>query len=264
MPFTGRSLIAGVLAVVVLPILLSSPLRAGDGAKKPPAGAKASKPVKAAAAEEDEIKEADQSAPAAALLGKTFDSLPVVSETGETVDIAKATKGWKVVYFWSPYCPCVKACQALSLFPLARTYRQADGKEASVSFYAIASNASTMLKRKLADGTDRVLLNVPGGLGQSPPYPILLDPGHKMADLLKARNTPQTYVFDPSGKLVFVGNPDDSEEVRIKTGRSGEMTKNYLAEVLQDALSGRAIRRPRAPALGCDVDRSDVEPVAKG
>lgn len=251
--------LAATAALLLPTTLLSRQTQAGievpAAAAKKPAKPAAAAPVKV----EDPVAEADQSAAAAKLLGKTFDSLPVTSENGETLDLAKE-KGWKVLYFWSPYCPCVRTCQSLSLFPVYKTYQQ---QKAPVSFYAVASNAGNLKVLKRPGVPNRVALNVPGGLGQSPPYPIVLDVQHKLADLLAAKTTPQTYVFDPENRLVFVGNPDDSEEIRVRTGRGDEMTKNYLADVLRDALANKKISRPLTPALGCDIDRSDVESVAQ-
>lgn len=193
------------------------------------------------------VKPSNEASPTTAL-GKTFDTLPVQSSTGDPMDLAKVP-GWKVVYFWSPLCPCVRNCQNLSLFPLSREY-----KEKGVRFFAVASNA-TNVRTAGGTGRGRASLVLSSGAGQMPPFAIVLDPGHRAADKLGASRTPQTFLLDPQNRVVFVGNPDDSEEILEKTGRAGEMTQNYLGDALRDALAGRPVARPTSPILGCDILR---------
>jgi hypothetical protein len=191
------------------------------------------------------------------VLGKVIASLPVVTMEGNELDIARET-GWKVVYFWSPMCPCVRNCQKLSLIPLAKAY-QSKG----VNFYAVASNESNVLIDKRADGKEVALLHLPAGVGLWPPYPIVADPRHRAADLLSATTTPQTFLLDPQNRVVFTGNPDDSEEILKATGRSGEKKKDYLADALTAAIAGKPITTPVAPALGCDIERAQVASASK-
>jgi hypothetical protein len=186
------------------------------------------------------------------VLGKVITSLPVVTMEGNELDIARE-KGWKVVYFWSPMCPCVRNCQKLSLIPLAKTYQ-----DKGVTFYAVASNESDVLIQKRADGSESALLHLPAGVGLWPPYPIVADPRHRAADLLNATTTPQTFLLDPQNRVVFTGNPDDSEEILRATGHSGEKKKDYLADALTAALAGKRIATPVSPALGCDIERAQV------
>jgi hypothetical protein len=191
------------------------------------------------------------------VLGKVIASLPVVTMEGNALDIARE-KGWKVVYFWAPMCPCVRNCQKLSLIPLAKAYQ-----EKGVQFYAIASNESNVLLDKRADGTEVALLHLPAGVGLWPPYPIVADPRHQAADLLGATTTPQTFLLDPQNRVVFTGNPDDSEEILKATGRSGEKKKDYLADALTAALAGKPVATPVSPALGCDIERAQVASAAQ-
>lgn len=184
--------------------------------------------------------------------GRVVFSLPATKEDGTSVDLVRATPGWKVIYFWSPSCPCVRSCQTLSLFDLWQTYHARD-----VAFYAVASNAGDIATRELNDGTRRSFLSLPSGAGQAPPYPIVLDAGHKVANTLEATKTPQTFLVNPQGRIVWMGNPDNSEEIRQVTGKSGVKTRNYLADALVAALASKPQAKP-SPVLGCDIDRSDT------
>ncbi len=147
---------------------------------------------------------------------------------------------WTVLYFWSNGCPCVQDCQRLSLSPLSKQY------QSRVSFYALASNEIDLT----ADAI-RLRAQVKA---QQLPYPVLLDAKHHLADKLHARITPETFLFDPQGRIVFQGVPDDSWEVKQRTGKSGA-TQFYLADALKQALAGKKVMRARVKALGCSIER---------
>ncbi len=181
-------------------------------------------------------------------LGKVMDSLPAYTETGEKINLAQVTKGWKVIYFWSSTCPCVRTCQTLTLFPLARAFKDRD-----VAFYAVASNPSDFAVKQLTDGSKRAFLRL-GDSGQFPPFPTVIDTDRSLANQLKARSAAQTFVLDSKNRVVFCGDPDDAEEVRQKTGRRNEKTRDYLADALNEGLAGKNISRPAAPLLGCDLE----------
>ncbi len=166
-------------------------------------------------------------------------TLPAVTLSGQPVDIGKQT-GWRVVYFWSATCPCVRDCERLSLVPLAERYK------GRVTFYAIESGHADLAGDRRALTENAALHHLP--------YSVLLDPCHAVADALRARSTPQTYLIDPAGRIVFQGAPDDSWEFKNRTGQSG-MSRAYLADALTQALAGRPIARPFVLNMGCGIDR---------
>ena len=170
----------------------------------------------------------------------TISALPAVSVTGDKVDIA-AQKGWRVVYFWSADCPCVRDCERLSLVHLAEKYQD------KVAFYAVESNVPDL-------AGDRQVLMANIGIHHLP-YPVLLDINHVIADALKAVSTPQTFLISPDNKIVFQGAPDDSLEFKSRTGRPG-ITKAYLADALSQSLSGQPVQVPLVKSAGCGIVRN--------
>ncbi|MES2462001.1 MAG: redoxin domain-containing protein [Armatimonadota bacterium] len=168
---------------------------------------------------------------------------------------------WRVLYFWSTSCPCVRRCEQDTLFPLSRKY-----KNKGVRFYAVASNAAnvryvqpTPSASSGNPSAETAVLDLPGPMEKSekPPFPILVDAHHKIADALHATNTPETFLIDPRGRVVFRGDPDDSAEQLVKTGRE-RITRRYLASALERALAGKKVLVPVSPTSGCHIDRSDV------
>ena len=163
--------------------------------------------------------------------------------SGKILDIAPLPR-WRVMYFWSSVCPCVSACEHYSFIPLAMKYA---GK---VSFYAVATNGYDlqMPRRQLAyDIAQRHL-----------PYPVLIDKDHSIAQYFDAKITPQTFVIDPAGHVVFDGMPDDSRRFLYQTdvpkrGKKGQVPESYLAKALAQALAGKAVTETPLKEAGCSI-----------
>ncbi len=170
-------------------------------------------------------------------LGLPTTTLPAFSLDGHVLNLA-ARPGWRVIYFWSATCPCVRACERYTFVPLARKYK------GLVSFYAVAA--------------DRFDLDMPRAQIQSSiaarhlPFPVLLDPQHKVAQTLGAVITPQAFLLDPQGRVVFSGIPDDSRRYLNRTGQLG-VTRSYLGQALCEALAGKPVTQPQIKDEGCMI-----------
>jgi peroxiredoxin len=165
--------------------------------------------------------------------------LTAIATDGHSVNVSQVP-GWRVVFFWGASCPCVSACERYSLVPLAHKY------QGRVSFFAVAS-----------DGWD-LSLPRPQLLAQIKahrlPYPVLLDTDHRIAQALHAKVTPQTFVLDPQGRVVFRGMPDDSRRFLFRPGPNGErVTHTYLSVALAQALAGKTVTNSPLPEAGCIV-----------
>ncbi len=78
----------------------------------------------------------------------------------------------------------------------------------------------------------------------------LLDPDGKVGHLYGARNTPQMFVIDPKGILIYAGGIDDqpsADPADIATA------KNYVTTALDEAMAGKPVTTPTAPPYGCSV-----------
>ena len=78
----------------------------------------------------------------------------------------------------------------------------------------------------------------------------LLDPSGKVGHMYGARNTPQMFVIDPKGVLIYAGGIDNkpsADPADISTAT------NYVTTALDEAMSGQKVATPTAPPYGCSV-----------
>jgi alkyl hydroperoxide reductase subunit AhpC len=80
-------------------------------------------------------------------------------------------------------------------------------------------------------------------------FPIMKDPGNKIADRLGATKTPEAYVLDSNNKLVYHGRIDNSREA------SG-VNSSELRNALDSLLAGKPIEKTTAMAFGCTIKRA--------
>jgi peroxiredoxin len=125
------------------------------------------------------------------------------------------------------------------------------------------SNAYNERMRKLADDYRARGVNVVGinANYNEPPeevrehaakkgltFTILKDDGSKIADRFDAQYTPEAYLLDASGKLVYHG--------RIDNSRSGDsVTANDLRDAVEAVLAGKPVERPEVKGFGCTIKR---------
>ena len=157
--------------------------------------------------------------------------------SGKAVNL-NSLPGWKVIYFWTDGCPCVKACEHYSFLPLAKKYH---GK---VTFFAVASS-----RYDLNQGNEKLKVAVSA---HRLPYEVLLDPKHQLAQALSAQVTPQTFLLNPAGQIVFSGMPDDSRRYLTATGKQG-FTQTYLSVALAEGLAGKRITLSHTENQGCII-----------
>lgn len=86
------------------------------------------------------------------------------------------------------------------------------------------------------------------------PTAVLLDPTGAIGHLYDAKTTPQIYVINPAGVLVYDGAIDD----RATTDPSDIAgAKNYLSQALEEALGGKPVSVATTRPYGCSVKYSN-------
>jgi peroxiredoxin/mono/diheme cytochrome c family protein len=86
------------------------------------------------------------------------------------------------------------------------------------------------------------------------PFPVLKDEGSKVADQFGAKRTPETFVLDGSGKVLYRGRIDD--QFGIGYQRPNKPTRRDLAIALDDILAGKPVSESRTAVAGCLIGRA--------
>jgi len=164
---------------------------------------------------------------------------------GKTVDL-KDLAGRKavVVAFVGIECPL----NGQFLPVLAGLHAEYDKQ--GVAFLGINSNAH--------DTPDKVALHA---ARNEVPFPILKDAGNKVADRLGAERTPEVFVLDPKGTVVYRGRIDD--QFGFGFARPGKPTRRDLAVALDELLAGKPISVAKTKVDGCLIARATT-PKADG
>ena len=82
------------------------------------------------------------------------------------------------------------------------------------------------------------------------PAATLLDRDSKVGRLYGATNTPQMFVIDPKGTLVYAGAIDDKRSTNpadVKTA------KNYVRVALEESMAGKPVSTASTTPYGCTV-----------
>jgi peroxiredoxin len=80
-------------------------------------------------------------------------------------------------------------------------------------------------------------------------FPVLKDDGNKVADAYGATRTPEVFLVDLSGKVVYHGRIDENQD-DAKNVRSPD-----LRNALDAFLAGKPVPVPETKAFGCTIKR---------
>lgn len=78
-------------------------------------------------------------------------------------------------------------------------------------------------------------------------FPYLLDKNSVLAKAFGATRTPQVFLFNKKGKLVYRGAIDDNAK------RPGKVRERYLEEALEALLTDKPILTASTKSLGCTI-----------
>lgn len=165
-------------------------------------------------------------------IGQRFADFPLVDLDGKARSLFqfKGEKGTLVVFI-SVSCPYSNAYNE-RMEKVAQDY-----KAKGISFVGINANAKESPEAVKAHATEHHFT-----------FPILKDQGNKLADLLGANVTPETFLFDTSKKLIYHGRIDNSKNL--------DQVKSHDLRVALDAhLDSRPIEKPFVKAFGCTIQR---------
>ena len=157
-------------------------------------------------------------------------TLPDASGREHSLSLLKGPKG-TVIIFVATKCPVSNAYNE-RMQKLAQEYR-AKG----IHVIGINSNSTEPAAEIKAHAAEKGLT-----------FTILKDEGNRIADRLGAQVTPEAYLLDATGKLVYRG--------RIDNSRNGDsITSTELRDAVEAVLAGKPVEKAEVRAFGCSIKR---------
>jgi peroxiredoxin len=155
---------------------------------------------------------------------------------GSMVSLASASgdKGTLVI-FTCNHCPYVKAWED-------RTVTTAnEAMKAGYGVVAINPNDPSEYKD---DGFEA---NQSRATNAGMMYPYVVDEGSKLARAFGAKRTPEFFLFNASGTLIYHGALDDNAQ------DVNGVSKTYLQDALAANINGQAIATTQSKSVGCSI-----------
>ena len=172
---------------------------------------------------------------------KTFSKIAVVplkSLKGDTVKLNRFRGTPVVLEFFNPDCPFVKRVhQRASFKRLVQNARRKGAVWLAINANAVGRQGAGVERNRRA--------RKEFGLN----YPILLNENGKLGHLLGATRTPEFFVFDAKGMLVYRGGLDSTG------GRQnlGENVIHWLDNALTQHFKNERVTHPQTKPWGCSI-----------
>lgn len=184
----------------------------------------------------------DEKAKAALAIGAKAPAADVKMKAvdGKEVAIkdAMGTKGTLVVFTCNA-CPYAKGWES-RIVEMGNSYA-AKG----VGMIAINSNDPKVVAD---DGYDQM---VSRAKERGMQFPYVVDGTQEVAKAFGATRTPEVFLFDAKGTLVYHGAVDDNVEAADK------VSKTYLKDALESVVSGKDVTVKETKAVGCGIKWSN-------
>jgi peroxiredoxin len=165
-----------------------------------------------------------------ALADPLLPDLALEATSGPSQRLRQTVAGapFTVLVFFSDSCPCM-AAHDRGLIELAQAYRAR-----GVQVFLVDSEAGEALARDTEAVKRRHY-----------PFPILADPGARLAKALGAEFATATVVFDAEGQVRYRGGIDSAKR------ETEHVEKSYLRDALEALVEGKRPAVAEAKTLGC-------------
>lgn len=152
---------------------------------------------------------------------------------GEAFQVRRSKEAkFTVVVFVSTDCPVANAFQ-----PALRDI-QSKYKDKHVQFFQVHPTARTTTEKAKKHKKEFRI-----------EAPVVLDPELKIARLLKAKVTPEAFLIDESGKVLYRGRIND---LYVGFGKKRRKPRTHdLSDAIENAIAGEPIAVTETKAIGC-------------
>jgi peroxiredoxin len=171
--------------------------------------------------------------PAPPAIGATIEDFTLPDVGGQERSLKSlAGKNGTVLLFVAVQCPVSNAYNE-RMEKLAQEY-----KAKGIAVIGINSNVAEDAGAVKAHAAENKLT-----------FPLLKDPGNKIADKLGATVTPEAYFLDGNNKLLYHGRIDNSRN-------AAQVESSDLRNAIDAALAGKPVEKTEAKAFGCSIKRA--------
>ena len=170
------------------------------------------------------------------LIGKQIADFELKDEAGKLWKSSDLNRsGHLVVVFLGTECPLVKLYAAR----LEKIYQA--NKEHGFQVVGINSNQQDSLT-EISHFVRKNKLS----------FPMLKDPGNKVADAFGAERTPEVFVLDSKSKVVYHGAIDDQYTYGLQKAK---VRHEYLKDAIADIRADREIKKAETEVVGCYIGK---------
>lgn len=179
--------------------------------------------------------------PSSPVLGQPAPDFTLDAVDGTKVSLA-SFKGKVVVLEWfNPGCPfVVRSHTKGSLVATAKKHT-----DAGVVWLAINSGAAGKQGHEVAENQEAIKTWAIG-------HPVLRDVSGEVGKAYGATNTPNMFVIDAAGTVVYAGAIDNSPDGEGQAPTGGPLV-NHVEAALADLAAGRPVATPLTRPYGCSV-----------
>lgn len=173
--------------------------------------------------------------------GQAAPDFTLPDTAGQPVKLSDFRGRWVVLEWVNPECPYVRKHYDSANMP---GLQKAFGAK-KVAWLAINSTRNGHTEYKTGQEMDAWMKKTGAA-----PTATLMDGESKVGRLYAARTTPQMWVVDPKGQVVYTGAIDDkrsTDPADVKTA------KNYVRVALDEALAGKPVSTASSTPYGCSV-----------
>lgn len=161
------------------------------------------------------------------------------SVNGKQYSIKEAVgKNGVLVMFSCNTCPYVKKYQARTIEALK------EAKKKDIGVIIINSNE----EYRNADDSYVAMQEYANSQGYNVPY--VVDTKSKVADAFDANRTPECFLFNAAGKLIYHGAIDDNPDAT-------KVARKHLSIAMTEAVSGKEVSMNETRSIGCMIKRLD-------
>lgn len=218
-----RAFSMALVGALTVPLLI--PFAWGEQAQS---GDKASAPT----ARNDQAQ--SENRPRPSLVGRRISPFTLNGPGGVSVNLEHVANEQVVIAFLGTECPL-----ALSYAP---TLERLAKRFPDVAFVGVMPNVQDS-EADVATFVSKQRLG----------FPVVMDPGCKIADRFGAKRTPEVFLLDRNRVVRYFGRVDDQYGVAIKLNKA---KREHLAVAIEELKAGKPVSFTSAEAVGCLIGRS--------